>query len=162
MSRAFRADEGSQTLDFALHPAKGYTGLVLLPDGKPAPGAEVALATRGNPVSIRSGHFDRNWDFPKTSTGPDGRFTFPARDDRFLLVAVSEAGYAEVSSDELAKSGKLVLQPWGRIEGGVRIGPRFGSDEEVMFQSDRPNRAFSGASTTRRGPTSGAGSGSTG
>ena len=78
VSRAFRADEGTQTFDFALHPAKGHTGLVLLPDGKPAPGAEVALATRGNPVSIRSGRLDPNWDFPKTSTGPDGRFTFPA------------------------------------------------------------------------------------
>ena len=142
MSRAFREDEGSQTFDFALHPSKGYTGLVLLPDGKPATGAEVALATQGNPVSIRSGHFDRHWDFPKTSTGPDGRFTFPARDDKFLLVAVSEAGYAEVSSDELAKSGKLVLQPWGRIEGNVRIGSRFGSGQEVMFQPDRPNRAY--------------------
>jgi beta-lactamase regulating signal transducer with metallopeptidase domain/peroxiredoxin len=142
LSRAFRADEGSQTFDVALHPAKGYTGLVLLPDGKPAPGAEVALATQGNPVSIRSGHFDRNWDFPTTSTGPDGRFIFPARDDKFLLVAVSEAGYAEVSSDEFAKSGKLVLQPWGRIEGGVRIGSRFGPDQEVVFQPDRPNRAY--------------------
>jgi peroxiredoxin len=142
VSRAFRADEGSQTFDFALHPAKEYNGLVLLPDGKPAPGAEVALATQGNPVSIRSGHFDRNRDFPKTSTGPDGRFTFPARDGEFLLVAVSEAGFAEISSDEFAKSGKLVLQSWGRIEGGVRIGPRFGSDQEVMFQPDRPNRAY--------------------
>ncbi len=142
VSRAFQANEGSQTFDFALHPAQGYTGLVLLPDGKPAPGAEVALATQGQPVSIRSGRLDRNWDFPKTSTDPDGRFTFPARDDKFLLVAVSEAGYAEVSSDEFAKSGKLVLQPWGRIEGGVRIGSRVGSDQEVLFQPHPPNRAY--------------------
>ena len=142
VSRAFQEDEGSQTFDFALHPAQGSTGLVLLPDGKPAPGVEVALATQQHRLSIRSGHFDRNWRFPKTSTDSHGRFTFPARDDKFLLVAVSKAGYADVSSDEFAKSGKLVLQPWGRIEGGVRIGSRFGSDQEVAFQPDRPNRAY--------------------
>ena len=67
---------------------------------------------------------------------------FLRRDDKFLLVALSAAGYAEASSDEFAKSGQLVLQPWGRIEGGVRIGSRFGSDQEVMFQPDRPNRAY--------------------
>jgi beta-lactamase regulating signal transducer with metallopeptidase domain len=142
VSRAFLANEGSQTFDFALHSAEGYSGLILLPDGKPAPGAEVALGTRGNPVSIRSGRLDPNWNFPKTSTGPDGRFTFPPRDDKFLLVAVGEAGYADASSDEFAKSGKLVLQPWGRIEGGVRIGNRFGSDQEVTFQPQRPNRTY--------------------
>jgi beta-lactamase regulating signal transducer with metallopeptidase domain len=141
-SRAFQANEGSQTFDFALHSAKGYSGLVLLPDGKPATRAEVALATQEQPVSIRSGRFDRNWDFPKTSVGPDGRFTFPSRDGEFLLVAVSEAGYADASSDEFAKTGKLVLQSWGRIEGGVRIGPRFGSDQEVLFQPHPPNRAY--------------------
>jgi hypothetical protein len=129
---------GLTTFGFALHPAKGYTGLVLLPDGKPAPGVEVALGTQANRVSMQSGHFDCNGDFPKTSTGPDGGFTFAARDDKFFLVAVSAAGFAEVWSDELAKSGKLVLQPWERIEGGVRIGARLGSDQEVMFEPERP------------------------
>ena len=67
------------------------------------------------------------------TTGADGRFTFPPRDDKFLLVAICEAGYADASSDEFAKSGKLVLRPWGRIEGGVRIGPRSGSNQQVAF-----------------------------
>ena len=31
-----------------------------------------------------------------------------------------------------------MLQPWGTIEGGVRIGPRFGSNEEVVFYPTRP------------------------
>ncbi len=76
--------------------------------------------------------------FPKVTTGTDGRFTFPPTDDTFLLVAIGEAGYADASSDEFAKSGKLVLQPWGRIEGGVRIGPRSGSNQEVAFVPIRP------------------------
>ena len=58
---------------------------------------------------------------------------------------MSEAGYADVSSEEFAKSGKLVLQPWGRIEGGVRIGSRIGSDQEVMFLPNQPNQAYFGS-----------------
>jgi beta-lactamase regulating signal transducer with metallopeptidase domain/thiol-disulfide isomerase/thioredoxin len=139
-SRAFRPSEGRQTLDFRLTLADGHSGLVLLPDGRPAPGAEVVLATRQNHVELRSGRFDRGANAPRFTTGPDGRFAFTPPLDRFLLIAVSDAGYADASSSEFAKSGKLVLQPWGRIEGGARIGPRFGSNEEVSFNPTRPDR----------------------
>ncbi len=75
---------------------------------------------------------------PKSTTGPDGRFAFPPRSDKFLLIAVSDAGYADASSEEFAKSGKLVLQAWGQIEGGVRIGARIGANEQVVFHPIRP------------------------
>ena len=39
--------EGGQTFDFALRRGEGLSGVVLLPDGKPAEGAEVVLATDG-------------------------------------------------------------------------------------------------------------------
>jgi len=139
-SRAFRPNEGRQTLDFALERAVGISGIVLLSDGKPAEGAEVALSTWQSQVRLRSGKFDPNADFPKTSTGPDGRFTFPPRADKFFLIALSDAGFAEASSEEFAKSGKLVLQAWGRIEGGVRIGARTGANQEVAFLPIRPAR----------------------
>ena len=138
MSRAFQSNEGSQTFDFALKRTPGLSGIVLLQDGKPASLAEVAVATRETQVSLNSGRFDRGRNFSTVVTGPDGRFTLPPQDDKFLLVAVSDAGYADASSDEFAKSSRLVLQPWGKIEGGVRIGPRAGSDQEVMFQPFRP------------------------
>ena len=166
VSRAFRPNEGSQTFDFALERAAGLSGIVLLPDGKPAAGVEVALATGENHVSLRSGRFDRDANFPTITTGPDGRFTFPPQDDKFLLIAVSDAGYADASSDEFAKSGKLVLQPWGRIEGGVRIGPRFGVEPGGDVSTRSGPRADAGScvftTTTRRRPTSGDASDSTG
>jgi RNA polymerase sigma factor (sigma-70 family) len=40
------------------------------------------------------------------------------------------------SSD--ARTSKLVLQPWGRIEGVVRIGPRAGAKQTVAFRPTRP------------------------
>jgi beta-lactamase regulating signal transducer with metallopeptidase domain/thiol-disulfide isomerase/thioredoxin/protocatechuate 3,4-dioxygenase beta subunit len=139
-SRAFRSNEGRQTFDVALQPAAGRSGIVQLPDGSPVAGAEVTLATRENHVSLRSGRFDRNANVPRFKTGADGRFTFLPPDDRFLLIALSDFGFADASSDEFAKSGKLVMQPWGRIEGGVRIGARAGAGQEVTFQPTRPDR----------------------
>ncbi len=38
--------------------------------------------------------------------------------------------------DEFARSGKLVLKPWGKIEGVVWIGDRPGADQEILFQRD--------------------------
>ena len=139
-SRPFRPSEGPQTFDFKLERGEGRTGQVLLPDGSPAAGVEVALATRENRVTLHAGRFDRDANAPRLTTGPDGRFAFTPPDDKFLLIAVSDAGYADSTSDEFTKSGKLALKPWGRIEGGVRIGPRFGSNEGVMFNPTRPDR----------------------
>jgi peroxiredoxin/protocatechuate 3,4-dioxygenase beta subunit len=137
VSRAFQPNEGLQTFDFALKRTPGLSGIVLLPDGQPATGAEIAVATEKNRVSLNLGRFNRRRNISTVATGPDGRFTLPSRDNKFLLIAVSDAGYADALSDDFAKSPRLVLQPWGQIEGGVRIGPRSGSDQEVMFQPFR-------------------------
>ena len=139
-SRAFRPSEGRQTFDFKLQHADGHSGLVLLPDGSPAAGVEVVLARRENHVEFQSGRLRRDANAPRFRTDRDGRFAFTPPNGKFLLIAASDFGYADASSSEFAKSGKLVLQPWGRIEGGVRIGPRFGSNEEVAFNPTRTER----------------------
>ena len=140
VSRAFKPEEGRQVLNFALRRAAGITGIVCLPNGKPAHGADVGLSTWQTPVRLRFGKFDPNADFPKASTGPDGRFSFPPRSGKFLVVAVTDSGYAEATSDELSTSGNLLLQAWGTLDGGVRIGARFGPNQEVMFHPIRPER----------------------
>jgi beta-lactamase regulating signal transducer with metallopeptidase domain/peroxiredoxin len=137
-SRAFAPHESSPTFDFELKPDAGLSGVVLLPDGKPAEGAEVAVVTWRSRVRLRSGRFEHDADFPTVTTGPDGQFTFPSQAGEFVLMALCDAGYADASSTELKKSNKLALQPWGTIEGGVRIGPRFGPNEEVVFYPTRP------------------------
>ncbi len=134
------APVGSGQLVPAVGPADLLIGQVVLPDGRPATGVEVALATREHHVTLEWGRLDRDPNVPRCLTDADGRFAFAKPDDRFVLIAVGDAGYADASLDEFAKSGKLVLQPWGRIEGGVRIGPRFGSDQEVMFNPTRTGR----------------------
>ena len=136
-SRAFQPDEGAQTQDFALERAEGLSGVVLLPGGKPAEGVTVALATRELHVSLRGGVLDRDSNVPNATTGPDGRFTFTSPEDKFLLIALGEAGYADASAEEFARSGTLRLVAWGTLAGQVRIGRRPGANQEVSFQTDQ-------------------------
>jgi beta-lactamase regulating signal transducer with metallopeptidase domain/peroxiredoxin/protocatechuate 3,4-dioxygenase beta subunit len=133
-SRAFRPTEGSQTFDFALRRGEEpVSGVVLLPDGKPAAGVEVVLDTRTMGFLMQGGRFDRRANVPSVTTGPDGRFTFTPPSDPFYLIAISDAGYAHAWADEFARSGTLVLQPWGKIEGEVRIGRQPAPNQQVEF-----------------------------
>ena len=139
VSRAFRSTEKSQTLDFALRrggEVRSVSGVVVLPDGKPAPRTEVVLATQMGGFLMKGGGFDRRGNLPSTTTDAEGRFTFSPPDDKCVLVAASDAGYATASPEELAKSDRMVLQPWGKIEGELRIGGRPGANQEVEFQPD--------------------------
>jgi beta-lactamase regulating signal transducer with metallopeptidase domain/thiol-disulfide isomerase/thioredoxin len=134
-SRAFLSTEGNQTFDFALQRGEEQSsGVVLLPDGKPAAGAEVVIDTREMGYLMQAGKFDRRANVPSVTAGPDGQFTFTPPGDKFLLIAISDAGYAHASPDEFAKSGKLVLQAWGKIEGEVRIGRQPAPNQRVEFQ----------------------------
>ena len=139
-SRPFRSDEGAMIQDFRLKPAAGISGVVLLPDGRPAAGVQVVLGTQENRAFVRGGVFQRNsTNAERITTGPDGRFTLPKHEGGFLLVVAADAGFADATSDEFAKTGKLVLQPWGRIEGEVRIGRKPAAYQSVVYLPELPS-----------------------
>ncbi len=133
VSRAFRFDEAAQSFDFVLERAETVTGIVQLSDGKPAEGVDVILATEADQVLFDGGRFESRTSAPRSKTGPDGRFWFTAPTGDFLLVALGDAGYADASPADLAKSGKLTLEPWGRLEGAVMAGSRPKANEEISF-----------------------------
>ncbi len=138
-SRGFRPDEGAMTQDFRLKPAAGISGVALLPDGRPAAGVQVVLGTQENRALVRDGVFQHNSHAEKVTTGQDGRFTFLKHGEGFLLVGVADAGFADATSDEFAKTGKLVLQPWGRIEGEVRIGREPAAYQSLVYLPELPS-----------------------
>ncbi len=142
-SRGFRPDEGNRTLDFALEPMKAVSGIVKLPDGRPAEAVAVALATPKKHVALHDGRFNGDAGVPRVTTGPDGRFAFAAPEGPFTVIAAGDAGFADAFPDELARTGTLVLQPWGRIEGGLRIGARSGANQEVSLHPNRFRRGVS-------------------
>jgi beta-lactamase regulating signal transducer with metallopeptidase domain/protocatechuate 3,4-dioxygenase beta subunit len=138
-SRAFRSDEGAMIQDFRLKPAAGISGVVLLPDGRPAAGVQVVLGTQENSAFVRGGVVQENSNAERTTTGPDGRLTLPKHEGGFLLVVAADAGFADATSDEFAKTGKLVLQPWGRIEGEVRIGRQPAAHQAIVYLPELPS-----------------------
>ncbi len=141
-SRVFESDEGRQQFDFALQPGEGVSGLVLLANGNPAEGAEVGMATAEKRASLTEGRFDQSQNSADvTTTDAKGRFSFAAdEEENFLLIVVHEQGYAEVTKEELAESGRIALQPWGRLEGTVMLGDRADAGREVVFWPKRPSR----------------------
>jgi hypothetical protein len=89
---------------------------------------------------VRGGVVQENSNAETTTTGPDGRLTLPKREGGFLLVVAVDAGFADATSDEFAKTGKLVLQPWGRIEGEVRIGRKPAANQSVVYLPESSSR----------------------
>src|SRR5206468_1238752 len=99
----------------------------------------VVLGTREARAVVRDGVVQHNSNAETTTTGPDGRFTVPKHEEGFLLVVAADAGFADATSDEFAKTGKLVLQPWGRIEGEVRIGQKPAAYQSVVYVPALPS-----------------------
>ncbi len=133
-SRVFNPTEGTPTFDFALvraAPSDLLTGTVLRPDGRPAAGAEVALATRDHPLlfDMEQVRFGRSNGMSFAKTGPDGRFTFDAPDGPFILAAISDDGYAELHD----KSGHLTLEAWGKVKGQAFIGRQPAANQPVSI-----------------------------
>jgi len=112
------------SMEFKLVAAAGWSGFVMLPDGRPASGAEVALISSDKGVTLEQRRFlDR--DFANvTLTDAEGGFHFdpepPEIPSGRMLVAIHAAGYAEHDADRWSPRAILQLQPWGRVQGIVR------------------------------------------
>ncbi len=137
-SRAYQNDEGDQTFDVRLRRSANVAGVIRLPDGSPLAGAQVLLSTPSDFVRLEDGRFsDERFQGPRMETRADGRFSFPPQAGPFTLVVVSDRGVAMVDDQSLPGSRDVTVQPWGRVEGTVRIGTRPGADQAVVAISQR-------------------------
>ena len=139
-SRAFRSTEGKVDYDFKLSPGKGPSGVVVKADGTPAQDVEVGLATLEKRVSLLAGRFDSRQNRAEVvKTDAQGRFEFlPQDDEPFLLIVAGDSGFAEITSENLAKSSHIVLRPWGHLRGRVLVGDQPDAGREISFWSKRP------------------------
>ena len=157
-SQPLSATNGVCTLSFRLRRSHGWNGVVLLPDGRPAVNAEVALSSMlGGPILGRRQLLYRDQCVFRL-TGEDGRFHFdsldavsPQRgilpgqrqyghDQAQLIVAVHPQGYAERAPEKLDQSPVLRLEPWGRVEGLLRSsrGPVAQREVSILKRSCLP------------------------
>ena len=120
---------------------KLLTGVVRLPNGRPAGKAQVALATWTNEINVKAGKLSYSGHGEKLrqviETAEQGRFVMPAEIDPSVAVVAHAQGYAEVANAEvkLARTTKvgedlndkpeevtiIQLKPWGRVEGRVLL-----------------------------------------
>jgi hypothetical protein len=109
-------------------------GTVLLPDGRPAEGAFVALRKEGKALTLRNGCLAGSPNDTIATTDAAGHFVLPSDADATALFASHPAGLGKITTNSAITSGgtcKISLQPWGEIEGTFRIGGRLGSNETL-------------------------------
>ncbi|HKX62346.1 MAG TPA: sigma-70 family RNA polymerase sigma factor [Verrucomicrobiae bacterium] len=114
-------------------------GRVLTPDGKPLGGALVRAAAPGAMVRLyyvtnavpTNARVSRVW----TTSAANGTFAIglPSAPMRGQAVAVvnSDAGYALATADELSANPDVIVKPWGRLEGVLRVGKSLGTNQMV-------------------------------
>ena len=130
---------GSKTFDFKLQKGSGPAGVVLLPTGEPVANAAVLLCTARGGVSIDGpAHVGRGLNTTTycTQTDAAGKFCLPAASAPQGVVVIHDQGYAEVSLSDLADTGKVTLQPWGRVEGKLILDSRPAANERVVAYND--------------------------
>jgi hypothetical protein len=112
---------------------------ILTPDGKPAAGAEVVVATAdfpawpNVPLAERAKEPERYGNPARALAGPNGRFTVAVPADAGRLSLQHDSGYAELSPSEAAGSPQLTLQPWCTVKGVARLGPKPLANVEVRL-----------------------------
>lgn len=137
-SEPFRMEAGDVTFDARLEPGVGPTGIVVGSDGKPLAGAKVVLSTKSLRAQLYNGKFHEG-AYPQVVTDPDGRFAFPAQTEPYRVFVDHAQGFAEADEKALASSPQLTIQPWGRIEGIVKIGANSAKGVQIRL-SETDNR----------------------
>jgi thiol-disulfide isomerase/thioredoxin/uncharacterized GH25 family protein len=122
-SEVMRREDAPFTFAARLRRPEMFSGTVLRPDGKPATGAEVALAER-YASGIADGELDPHFKEASTvvRTDADGRYALPKRPGLMNLVIVHETGYADVARrvDDAAATERTTLTAWCVAEGTLR------------------------------------------
>ena len=140
VSRGFKDDEDTLACMFKLRRGTWTEGMARGPDGLPLAGADVILVLPSEHTFIRNGQPpDRN-DHRVLKTGADGRFRFPPQEPPYTILLLHDLGFAEQTIGPNTRSSQdLKVQPWGRIEGTLRIGKRAGTGELISLDYDRPD-----------------------
>jgi RNA polymerase sigma factor (sigma-70 family) len=128
-------DGGEQVFDVRLNKGRWVEGIVRGRDGVPLAGAEVVLAM-GRGISVYAGKPYQTNHHPHVVTELDGRFSFSPPGGDARIVAVHDQGYAEALVQQLDEGQVLTLEPWGRIEGTLRVAGKPLARETIVADVD--------------------------
>ncbi|HSY19640.1 MAG TPA: carboxypeptidase regulatory-like domain-containing protein [Candidatus Acidoferrales bacterium] len=134
---AAQNDTVQVTLKLKQSPA--LRGVVVSPAGQPLPGVSVALlksSPHGGAGGLSlSGTKLRsyNQNSKVSVTDDEGKFVLPSPPEGATVLAVGEAGFANVPVDQVRQNSDVVLLPFGRIEGILKIGGQPGAGKDLML-----------------------------
>jgi hypothetical protein len=128
---------GLYTNHFEMTKGRGIGGVVELADGSPVANVTLALVERSDYA-----YMDRPGELRRSGSGGEyqrsnakGLFEFPAKLEPHTIIAAHENGFAEVRASNVLATGKVVLQPWGRLDGVLRVGKKVEPGWYVSVQS---------------------------
>jgi hypothetical protein len=112
-------------------------GSVLTPSREPAAGARLAVCgpqwvgmSEGGKLNIGA-----NGQAPGAIVDAQGHFKLPTQYAADFVVAAHSSGFAELPLCAVGSNATITLQPYGRIEGYVRIGGKAVSGETVRLEN---------------------------
>jgi carboxypeptidase family protein len=131
-------NSGPFTYHFALKKGEGFRGVLQHPNGEPVAGALIVMADASDHAYMdREGEFraDAMRNTATAVSDKDGKFLLPPRLDPHTIFAADGTGYAEVPASEVIETGKLVLKPWGRVEGKLQVGGKPETNQSVAIHN---------------------------
>jgi protocatechuate 3,4-dioxygenase beta subunit len=126
-------------LVFELKKGSGPKGFVHSPDGKAVSGAQVIALSKGASFTMGKTRFQANGDKKVAQTSTNGAFSLRPEPDGEKIIAVHTNGYAEVVLSNFVSGSTITLQPWGTIEGVLKIGDALGASQTVLLTPETGN-----------------------
>ncbi|HWH71032.1 MAG TPA: carboxypeptidase-like regulatory domain-containing protein, partial [Candidatus Sulfotelmatobacter sp.] len=123
----------------ALKPKVNLAGSVKLPNGEPVAGTVVLLCaeeTSDLAYMRRPGQFDLKLSRgPHAATDARGQFTLPRPRSGGTLFVAHSLGYAELRLSHSDTAPTLILKPWGRVTGTLKLGNRLATNAAVSLDT---------------------------
>ncbi len=140
LSPPMDANSNHMTCEIALKPkeaVEAVRGVVVLPDGSPAADVPVAFGTSEKPVVLGRLKFLNLDDYTASRTDMEGRFFFASPIAARVVAAVNQKGIGSVAITGTDGPVSIHLQPWGSIEGVLRLKTQPISGRELILDSMR-------------------------
>lgn len=134
VSRMIQPGEGNVTINFELKKGSGPTGTLVDAEGNPVRDAKVYLVPDGKYFYFSNQNHSVNDDIGQSVTDKAGQFKFRPVERGYQVIAMTDTGMARVTSKQFAESSTIKLQPFGRIEGTIRIGTKPAANVTVAAQ----------------------------
>jgi hypothetical protein len=147
--------EIDQDVTVELHPGEGIRGIVLQPNGHPAPAAQVVLLKPRDDhpsfrsVDLRNGKFGRQTAryHHLIDADQEGQFEFPPGNEVHPLFTAHDTGFEVVATPKIGKALTVRLCPWASISGSIRD---FNRDTELFIELSAQRPRLPGDPPKRR------------